>query len=152
MWSPDTTLKTGQLKIKFMKKQITLLFVLIASIAIVFTSCKKYEYGSTLKTSIKNDVVNVWKVEKATTFDGTDITSHFSSYTIEYKKDNTYIEMSGNSSSTGTWALDGNNEKIILTPNGNSSGDIWIILKLKKNEMWLKTSDSEPDEVHFITN
>ncbi len=134
-------------------KRFTCFSLVIAMIlALTFTGCKKYENGPAFSlASKKSRVVNNWKVEKATAFDGTDETSYYSDMSLEFKKDNTYLEMESGSSYVGTWAFDGDKEKIVLTENGNSSSDTYIILRLKSNELWLKETSSYPEEIHFAS-
>jgi len=122
-----------------MKKLFNLSLIIGVILTMTFAGCKKYENGPAFSlASKKSRVINIWKVEKATGATGQDYTAYYVGYTIEFKKDNTYIEIDGSSSESGTWAFDGNKLNLILTPNAHTSGQVYLILKLKSKELWLK--------------
>lgn len=122
--------------------------ILIAASAIIFTGCKKYADGPSISTlSITKYLSNNWKVVKATASDGDDVTSNFNEYSIEIKKDGTYIEINNSHTDTGTWTLDGTKDNIMFTEGSNTHR--CLILRLKNKELWLKETDSYPTEIHY---
>lgn len=136
--------------------RITLLAVML--MAIVLPSCKKYEEGPFISlSSAKSRAVNQWKIEKVYSNDS-DVTSTFTllwpNYSIELKKDDSYvITMSADTSEVGTWTFDNPKENIITTPTGSVITTTWNILKLKKDELWVKYTgwDNTRWEYHLIT-
>jgi hypothetical protein len=141
-----------------MKKLISLSLVAVFGLALTFTACKKYEDGPLISlASKKSRVVNVWKVEKIID-NGVDVTAQaatwIAGYSIEFKKDNSYVSSFVGSSSVGTgiWAFDTKKENLIITGTGSSVADISKILRLKSKELWLKnTYGTDVEEVHYVT-
>lgn len=140
-----------------MRKLLNLTLVVAFGLAIAFTGCKKYEEGPTLSLATKKGrIVNTWKFEKVIA-NGQDVTSAYMTlwpdYSIEYKRDNTYIKSYGGSSAyIGTWDFDTKKENLILTPNGSSSANKAEILRLKSAELWLKEVDgTDVIEFHHVT-
>jgi hypothetical protein len=138
-----------------MKKNI---YVLATSAILLLTvsSCKKYEYGSAMsKASIKGRVVNTWEAESVTDANGQDISDHYvNTYSIEFKKDNTFIEKNSSNTIAGTWDFDEDKNNILTFPTSNNYNiDTYLILKLKKNEFWVRRVSGSPsgEEIHFVS-
>ena len=127
-------------------------FLVLISITLILTGgCKKYQENTVSRASIKSYAVNKWKVQQFTNFAGFDYSEAFYAYTIDLRKDNNYIESFYGDTWDGTWGLDTEKEKIVLTPAGNRVVEIWKILKLKRNELWIRSTDINWYEIHFIT-
>ena len=105
--------------------------LIIVSALFTMTNCKK-----------ANLTRDQWKIEKATDLeDGSDITSDFTGDTWEFSKDEKYYE---NNELKGSWAwIDGNDRFMIAENDG--SVDEYDVIKLKRNEMWLKI----PNEIEI---
>ena len=136
-------------------KKISLVLMSLAVFAFVFVGCKKYEEGPTISlASKKSRVVNTWTIEKWID-NGTDITQAYlllyPDFTVDMKKDNTYIlTYTGSLSETGTWDFDSKKEHIVRTPSGGSSATSYEIIRLKSNELWVKEVDgSDVTEIHY---
>jgi hypothetical protein len=140
-----------------MKKFLSITLITVFAFAISFTACKKYEEGPMLSLAFKKArIVNVWKIEKAI-WNGTDVTSQMaafiSDYTEEYKKDGSYIANYGSGSTTGTWEFDTKKEYLLVTPAGSSSADRAEIIRLKSNELWIRSIDgSDTFEYHYVSD
>ncbi len=140
-----------------MKKTIGYLMTIAIILAISLVGCKKYENGPSISTaSIKSYVINVWKAEKVTASNGQDLTSSYTSYTIEFNKDKTFIERWNTTTIPGSWDLDNDKNNIITSPTdfGSYDVDTYLILKLKSNELWVRRVGGSPSgqEIHFIPN
>lgn len=127
----------------------------LAVLAFLFVGCKKYEDGPTISLSSKKSrVVNVWEVEKVMD-NGIDVTqaylAFFPGFSIEMKKDNTYIiTYTGSSNATtGTWDFDSNKENLITTPTGGTAQTAKIN-RLTGKELWVTETDgSDITEIHY---
>ncbi len=140
-----------------MKKFLYLSLIVVFGSAVLFSGCKKYADGPVFSLATKKGrVVNTWKMEKMIE-NGTDVTAtlatFMANFSIEFKSDNTYLETGGGSSAeTGTWDFDSKKAYIVTTPNGSSSANRAEILRLKSNEMWLKTTDgNDTSEIHYVS-
>ncbi len=131
----------------------------------IISSCGKYEEGPNLSlASKKGRVANTWKVE-AFLQDGVDKTSDYrvgvASESYEYKKDGTYTEsftltvLGGGltTTETGTWEFINDNEAIKTLSNvSGSKADTMNVLRLKGNDMWVKSVSGTPvTEIHLVT-
>jgi len=136
-------------------KKISVLLMSLAVFAFVFVGCKKYDDGPTLSlASKKSRVVNTWTIEKITD-NGIDVTQAYLAlvpgYSMEMKKDNTYIiTVTGSSNAeTGTWDFDSKKENLITTPS-NGTAQTAKITRLKSSELWLTETDgSDVTEIHY---
>jgi len=136
------------------KKLLLMIFTLI----IAFSGCKKYEEGPTISLSPKKwRVVNTWKIDKVL-FNGQDITSTYiallPNFSLELKNDNSYVMSytGGSSAEVGTWDFDSKKENLLMTPNGNSTSSKSEIIRLAGNEMWLRDIDgSDTSEMHYVS-
>lgn len=145
----------------------TLKFGLAISIiaSSILSSCGKYEEGPKLSlASKKGRVANTWMIEKFYE-DGVDKTSDYRTFaaseSFEYKKDGTYTQSQtatslfggGTDTDSGTWEFINDNEDIkTLSSEAGSTPDTMRILRLKSNEMWVKSVSGTPvAEIHFIS-
>ena len=121
---------------------------------VTFSSCGKYEEGPGISLrSKKSRVVNTWVIEKYLV-NGEDLTSQIllflGSYSMEYKKDGTFVMLIDGESEVGTWSFDSKKENLELMYDGSTSKDLSKILRLTNNEMWLVEDDgSDKYEIHF---
>jgi hypothetical protein len=139
-------------KIYFMKKVLALSMVAIFAMALMLTSCGKYDDGPKFSLSGKKGrVVNVWKKVKEID-NGVDlpVNPDWANESMELTKDNKVIntDLTGVQPQTETWAFDSKKENIIFTDSGFSI--TFKILRLKANEMWLEfTFGTIKSEYHY---
>ena len=128
-------------------------FLLAIILTIAFASCKKYEDGPTISLSPKKwRVVNVWKTDKTIT-NGVSQDGNDDNY-IELKKDGKVINSwkigTATFSDEGTWKFGDKHETIDVTYASQTTE--YTILKLKENEMWVKTEGlGITTETHYIS-
>jgi Lipocalin-like domain len=147
-----------------MKTSFKLGFAVIVA-SVVIAACGKYEEGPKISfASKKGRVANTWKVE-AFLQDGVDKTSDYrlvvASESYEMKKDGgytttqTYTALGGGLTSTdnGTWELIDDNESLkMLSSQTGATADTMKIIRLKSNEMWLRSVSGTPvSEMHLVT-
>ncbi|MDD3876755.1 MAG: hypothetical protein PHT69_09045 [Bacteroidales bacterium] len=141
-----------------MSKKVLSGFFIVSLVAVIFSSCGKYEDGPSFSLSTKkNRVVNTWKIEKIFVND-VDRTSLFQafidSYKVELTSDDKVVEtltsILGTQTNNGTWEFSSGKESIITTISGNKIS--YRILRLMSDEMWLEEMDGNNKYVrHFIT-
>jgi hypothetical protein len=132
-----------------MKKAVIITLITVFFLSIL-SSCKKYDKGPSLSlVSKKARLVNTWKVVLALSVDGHDYTEYYSNYTLEIKKDNTYVETWDGDTYVGTWAFDNDKEKVIFTRNGESESETFIITQLKSKYLNLKETNTKPLEFYY---
>ncbi len=139
-------------------KKVILLALLGASIVLSEAGCKKYEDGPGISfVSRKDRISNTWKIEQVTQ-NGEDVTVQYNSNNANFRYDinkNGSITASGTVLSipynvSGSWTFQSNDEEIRVSfPN---TGDVvYIILRLKQKELWLKeVNNGNTYEYHFI--
>lgn len=113
--------------------------ITILSILIIFLtySCKKYPDGSTFSIHSHSTLVtNDWVCEQALV-NNTESTPFYKQYSYSYGADNSYTEMNGYNSLTGTWQLASNDDSLIVKLNTNKVLHRYKILKLKNSSLWL---------------
>jgi hypothetical protein len=139
-------------------KTKNLLLVFMAFLYVAITGCGQYPDGPSFSLNGKTSrVTNIWKVEQVfyNESDATDaFNTLFPNYSIEFKKDNSYVETwsGGSSAEVGDWVFDGDKANILITPNGSSTASKSEILRLKTDELWLQEVDgSDITETHFVT-
>jgi len=135
-----------------MKRLNTLSILFVAAMLVsttMLTSCKKYEEGPAISfRSKKSRVVNSWKVDKIIINGQPE--SFTDDITFNFKKDNTYEVLYDGEREAGTWDFNSNKEELILKENGSSSAEIWKIIKLKNNELWVEFIDYDDKiEIRF---
>jgi hypothetical protein len=103
-------------------------------------SCKKYEEGPVISLRPKEErVANTWRAQRVTQ-NGKDKTGDYSSLIFTFTKEGTYTYSipAWNAHFSGTWRFDGDKEAIITRANSAfATDDIYNILKLKEDEMWV---------------
>ncbi|MFT6924319.1 MAG: hypothetical protein ACJA1C_003341 [Crocinitomicaceae bacterium] len=143
-----------------MKKSNALKFFAFALLALVVTSCSKYEEGSkfTLLTKTQR-LVNTWTMTKTTVTDNSngntvDITSQMPDITVNIKKDGTYTytQTVGSFSNidNGTWVFSSDKLTVILT-DSNGDTETATIIKLKNKELKMSTTDGDDTTVMEYT-
>lgn len=148
-----------------MKTTLKFGFAIIIIASAILSSCGKYEEGPKLSlASKKARIANTWMVE-AYLENGVDKTSDYrlviASESYEYKKEGSYTESNtvtpafggGTVSDAGTWELINDKEDIKTTSSqSGSTPDTMRIVRLKGNEMWIKTISGNPvQELHLVS-
>ena len=132
-----------------MKKSNALKFFAFALLALVVTSCSKYEEGSKFTVLTKKQrLVNTWTMSKTTVVDdnngnSADITANMPDITIDIKKDGTYTftSTSGSFSNTdnGTWVFSSDKLNVLQT-DSNGDTESAVIIKLKNKELKMSST------------
>lgn len=125
------------MNIKNTLRQVAVLSV--ATMALTFTGCKKYDEGPALSLRTKKArVVNVWEYQRVFVNDR-DISSIFDNATITFKKDNTVESVDGaGNRQTGTWEFASGKEELVIKYSTADKPETWTILKLKEEELWAR--------------
>jgi hypothetical protein len=137
-----------------MKKISIIMFAVVSMALVTFSSCGKYEEGPGISLrSKKARVVNTWVIEKYLE-NGVDLTSDIlpflGSYTIEYKKDETFEILNDGDREIGKWSLDSKKENLEMMYDGSTSKDLAKILRLTNDELWLVEDDgTDKYEIHY---
>jgi hypothetical protein len=140
-----------------MKKLLAFSMIAIFAMALMLTSCGKYDEGPKFSLSGKKSrVVNVWKQEKSF-YNGIeqpvdpDWANESMELTKDYKRIDTYYSNGVTTTSSDiTWALDSKKESIIFSSSGFSF--TYKILRLKSNELWLEfTFGTDKSEEHYVS-
>lgn len=140
------------------KTKLSISILLIAFTAITFTSCEDYPEGPVISLISKtNRVTNNWRVAQALN-DGVDVTADYNKYELNLSKTGTaeltakyrFLGIDFDYTTTGTWAFVNDSEKISFNYENNNADGIYVILKLKEDEMWLK-EDGGTIEIHYVT-
>jgi hypothetical protein len=137
-----------------MKKITIIMFVLVTMALVTITSCSKQKEDPVITLPSKKVlIVNTWVIEKYFE-NGEDITSQIlpflGSYSMEFRKDGTYLLIIDDDSETGTWTMDSKEENLELLSDGSMVPDKLKILRLASKEMWLMQDDGVTKiEVHF---
>jgi hypothetical protein len=135
------------------------LVALVLLSAIFMSSCSKYEEGPGLSLrSKKARVVNNWKIAQAIS-DGKDVTSDYNKYELNLtdnynatlSADYVFFGSTYTYITQGTWSFVDDKKMIACDFAEDSADGVYVILKLKENEMWVKKVD-EDLELHFVTN
>lgn len=129
---------------------------LILSIGLV--ACNKYPDGPAISLKSKKErIANTWKIEKALR-NGNDVTSDYSIYTLYTSNDGdanlkatiTFGSFTYQGDTDGTWAFNSNKkDKLTLDFENNEFDNVYQILRLKEDELWLREIGGE-DELHLI--
>ncbi len=145
-----------------MKKSIAFKLFAFALMAVMVSSCSKYEEGSKFTVLTKKSrVVNVWKLDKVTSINvasglESDITGLFPATTGELTKDGAAIQIqtlgSLSSTDTGTWVFTSDKSGIIMTDEAGTASTVDIV-KLKKDELKVTSTDNGTTIiVEYVTN
>ncbi len=140
---------------KMMSIQRTLVIALAATL--LSTGCKKYEDGPAFSLRSKKErIANTWRVEQA--LNGSqDVTSDFDQYELQMLTSGNatlsalYVlgEASFELQTNGTWSLENSKEDLVLDFENNDADETYEILRLKEDELWLRTMDNGL-ELHLI--
>jgi hypothetical protein len=137
-----------------MKKISIILFAVVSMALVTFSSCGKYEEGPGISLrSKKSRVVNTWVIEKFLE-NGVDITSQvlpfLGSYSVEYKKDETFEVLTDGMREIGKWSFDSKKENLEMMYDGSTSKDLAKIIRLTNDELWLVEDDgTDKYEIHY---
>jgi hypothetical protein len=142
------THSTHLLKTKIMKKLILCGLIALSTIAVTFTSCKKYEDGPSISLlSKKSRLCGHWTLESYTTNDS-DITTTVDSlygagWELQIEKDDSY-KSTGDINQSGKWAFGEDKDDVIFTPDSSSMAvDTFRILQLKSKSLWLRSTNPQ---------
>lgn len=143
-------------------KFINILLLVIFTISIGITSCKKYEEGPGLSfRSKKQRIANTWKYENYI-LNGVELAGN-----PQYQTTKVFMSANGEMNTTfinnitgiassvnGNWELLDNDTKISIKQNNVIQGlpettTLYNILKLQNDEMWLRSGDLTTD-IHFV--
>lgn len=126
-----------------MKKSFLAGLLVLASVAFVMPSCKKYEDGPTVSLLTKKSrLCGEWVIDKYYVND-VDQTSLYmtlvgNNFVWEIEKDGTY-KQSGNGTDNGTWELGEDKDDVRFQSSAANSTEVsYRILRLKSKELWLK--------------
>jgi hypothetical protein len=137
-----------------MKKISIILFAVVSMALVTFSSCGKYEEGPGISLrSKKSRVVNTWVIEKYLE-NGVDLTSQvlpfLGSYSVEYKKDETFEVLTDGMREIGKWSFDSKKENLEMMYDGSTSKDLAKIIRLTNDELWLVEDDgTDKYEIHY---
>ena len=130
-----------------------IIIVAFVGIALMFSSCGKYEEGPALSLRTKKArAIGVWKYEKVL-YDGVEQNvSLYSDVEFELMKDDKYQVRIGNVIvSEGTWNFGSGKETIETLESGSSTKDVETIVRLTNKEFWTSiTEDGHTSESHFV--
>lgn len=128
-----------------MKKYILTGVIALFSIAVVTTSCNKYEDGPAFSLLTKKmRITGDWTLDSYTS-DGQDITSAvqtlWGAAEWQIEKDGKY-HITGNINENGTWELGEDKDDVRFDPDGNDPEESYRILRLKNKELWLRYTNA----------
>ena len=130
--------------------------LLFLSFIILFTSCL-YKNGPVFSFRLKSErIANKWTYENYK-INNLDMTSSFNNSTIEFTNDGYIYKESLLQDSTivtiGKWEFDEKTSSILkmylIDSTLTTWGEVWNILKLKENEIWLESRLG--NEIHELT-
>jgi hypothetical protein len=133
-----------------MKKRAFFTTLILATILLV--ACKKYEEGPTFSLRSKTArVAGNWTLESYTV-DGQDQTSFIKASGLtewQFTKEGNYTIKNSNPSNNlnGKWEFEDNEEKLKFTQQGSSSPDLYTILRLRNNSMWLESKNTNNNTI-----
>lgn len=136
-----------------MKKLITGLLML-ATIGMMSTGCKKYEEGPglSLKTK-KGRISRTWEVDKYISSNGTETQAN-SNEEATFDKDGSYEYESDFTDFDAEWAFSDDKEEIVITITTTVLGSTVItesksqILRLTSKEFWVE--DEDGDQTYMV--
>jgi hypothetical protein len=139
------------------KTRLTLALLFSAIISMSFIGCDNYPEGKkiTLESTTER-VSNNWKIAQAID-NGTDVTSNYNQYELNLSTDGTakltavyvFLGVSFDFTTTGTWSFVDESKKIAFNYDNDAADGVYEILKLQKDEMWLKV-DGGTLELHYV--
>jgi hypothetical protein len=143
-----------------MKKFLTLTLISVI-IGFGLSSCKKYEEGPGLSLRSKTKrLAKTWKLQSATDKTagvGVDVTDQFLGadldkvYTYKFDENGGFLVNNNGVETEGEWKFDDKKENIEILKGQSVMPEIYEIIKLKNEELWLKqTVATQKTEYHFI--
>ena len=121
------------------------------------SSCKKYDDGPAISLRSKKErIANDWRIDKA--FDnGNDVTNSFDQYEVSFSKEGSanltahysFFGIDYDYTTSGTWDLENNNEKIRVDYETDAADANYFILRLKEKELWVREEGTNL-ELHLI--
>jgi len=128
----------------------------LAITTFIFSGCKKFEDGPRFSLLTKKSrLTGKWKIEKVL-FNGADSTASYinklgSSFVLDIQKNGSYT-VSGNFPDEGKWVFGEDKDDVYFTPNSTGIEDAERILRLKKDELWLRHifSNASSQEIHYV--
>lgn len=129
----------------------------LVGMAVFFQSCQEFPEGPAVSLLSKTErVANDWKIGEALD-EGTNITTEYERYELNLTKGGeanltakyNFLGIAYEYNTVGTWEFVSNEEKISFDFDNDEASGVYEILRLKKDEMWLK-KDSGTVELHFI--
>jgi hypothetical protein len=112
---------------------MTKIYLLLVLTVIVF-ACKPDE-----NPSKKELVSKSWKIKSVTINGVADNTTDYSSWTLKFTNDGTYLFTMGSNTETGTWALNAAETQIILN-GGTSTEKTYTLLSINKSFLDFETT------------
>jgi hypothetical protein len=121
------------------------------ALAIVLSSCSKYEEGNVSLASKKSRLVNHWKTKKITA-DGYDITGLNIITEVEIFDNNKIDVYSGSTVNHGAWVFNPGKTAVLVTNNDGSLTNYEIVM-LQKDELKVRTTNDDGVVFlhHYIT-
>ena len=135
--------------------------IYIAYLLIILTvsACRKYPDGPSLSLRSKTErAINHWKVAQALD-NGKEVTSDYNQYELDIKKGGTaslaakysFLGSDYEYITNGSWTFVNEKEDLSFDFENNDADGVYLILKLKEDEMWLKKNGGTV-ELHFVPN
>jgi hypothetical protein len=138
-----------------MRTFLKLFIVLFIAVSVFESACTKYPDGPKISLlSRKSRLINTWKVEKAD-INGTDVTSLYSGFIMDIKKDGTYAATTGTFTDTGKWELGEDADDMYTTSDTPGSLEqAHRLLRLKSKELWTRITapNGEKTIIHYVPN
>jgi len=131
-----------------------IIIVAFVGVALMFSSCGKYEEGPALSLRTKKArIAGIWKYDKILdngveqTLDAGDLLEEF-----EVTKDGKYQRRAANVIiEKGSWNFGDKKETIEITPEGSPLKIVFTILRLTNKEFWCSfTFGNDVDEFHYV--
>ncbi len=125
-------------------------------IGIGLTSCSKYEDGPAISFVSKVErIENDWEIEKAER-NGENVTEEYDQYELYLNEDYTArlvaVYTSDNITfqyeTDGNWEFENDKEELKLDFENDDADNTYIILRLKKDELWLENKE-DGTELHL---
>lgn len=135
-------------------KKIAILFTILATTAIIFSSCGKYEEGPSFSILTKKArVTGTWTVSEVLVNDQTQDISLFQGLKYELAKDGTgkvhYSINNFNLSLDLEWKFDDNKENLRIRIKDGNEWDEWEtseIIRLTNSELWIRDVETQNNQ------
>jgi hypothetical protein len=118
-------------------KQLSILFILF----VLVSSCKKEAVTPTPSAPTKKELVSkIWKTKEVYLNGQLATDPYWSSWRYEIKQNGTFTSTTNIGTTSGTWAFNSDETKIIFN-NSNAGEDNWDILVLDASQFKVKYND-----------